>query len=174
MAEPTAGQIALLLVSVALFAAGWGLSLARLRAERESLRVAAKACMYGGLVTGLGVLVWHAAGRGNWLPLADNFDTLVWRHAEDWGDGSMFGKRLTAQRLGRRLATSYGLNSTRLERTGPRGYTYSALLPMWQRMGIVNGGRRPAPVPETSPHRTGATGADGATGAGTSPFLDSE
>ena len=78
MAEPTAGQIALLIVSIALFAAGWGLSLARLRAERESLRVAAKACMYGGLVVGLGVLVWHSAGRGNWLPLTDNFDTLVW------------------------------------------------------------------------------------------------
>jgi len=78
MTEPTAGQIALLFASVALFAAGWGLSLARLRADRESLRVAAKACMYGGLVVGLGVLVWHSANRGNWLPLSDNFDTLVW------------------------------------------------------------------------------------------------
>jgi ABC-type transport system involved in cytochrome c biogenesis permease subunit len=78
MAEPTAGQIALLIASIALFAVGWGLSLARLRVERESLRIAAKACMYGGLVVGLGVLVWHSAGRGNWLPLADNFDTLVW------------------------------------------------------------------------------------------------
>ena len=82
MTEPTAGQVALLLVSVALFAAGWALSLLRLWREREgrgeSLRVAAKACMYLGLVTGLGVLVWHSAGRHNWLPLADNFDTLVW------------------------------------------------------------------------------------------------
>ena len=78
MAEPTAGQVALLIVSVALFAAGWGLSLARLWHDREGLRVAAKACMYGGLVGGLGVLVWHSAQRGNWLPLTDNFDTLVW------------------------------------------------------------------------------------------------
>ena len=78
MAEPTAGQLALLIVSVALFAAGWGLSLARLRRDRDVLRLPAKACMYGGLVTGLGVLVWHSAGRGNWLPLTDNFDTLVW------------------------------------------------------------------------------------------------
>lgn len=78
MAEPTAGQVVLLLVSVALFAAGWGLSLARLRVERDSFRVAAKACMYGGLVIGLGVLVWHSAGRRNWFPLADNFDSLVW------------------------------------------------------------------------------------------------
>jgi ABC-type uncharacterized transport system permease subunit len=78
MAEPTAGQIALLFLSVALFAAGWALSLARLKWDRESLRVAAKACMYGGLVVALGVLIWHSANRGNWLPLADNFDTLVW------------------------------------------------------------------------------------------------
>ena len=34
--------------------------------------------MYAGLVAGLGVLVWHSASRGNWLPLSDNFDTLVW------------------------------------------------------------------------------------------------
>ena len=78
MIEPTAGQLALLFAAVALFAAGWGLSLARLWVARNSLRVAAKACMYGGLVVGLGVLVWHSASRSNWLPLADNFDTLVW------------------------------------------------------------------------------------------------
>jgi ABC-type uncharacterized transport system permease subunit len=78
MAEPTAGQIALLFVSVALFAGGWALSVARLKWDREKLRVAAKACMYGGLVVALGVLVWHSANRHNWLPLADNFDTLVW------------------------------------------------------------------------------------------------
>ena len=78
MPEPTAGQVALLFVSVALFAAGWAVSLARVRSGRESLRIAAKACMYGGLVAGLGVLVWHSADRHNWLPLADNFDSLVW------------------------------------------------------------------------------------------------
>jgi ABC-type uncharacterized transport system permease subunit len=78
MPEPTAGQIALLIASVALFAAGWGLSVARLWADRNALRVASKACMYGGLVVGLGVLVWHSADRRNWLPLSDNFDTLVW------------------------------------------------------------------------------------------------
>jgi ABC-type uncharacterized transport system permease subunit len=78
MPEPTAGQIALLIASVALFAAAWGLSLARIWVDRNALRVASKACMYGGLVVGLGVLVWHSSSRGNWLPLSDNFDTLVW------------------------------------------------------------------------------------------------
>ena len=78
MVEPTVGQLSLLFVSIALFAAGWGLSLARLWRESNSLRIAAKACMYGGLVVALGVLLWHSGNRGNWLPLADNFDTLVW------------------------------------------------------------------------------------------------
>ena len=80
MTEPTGGQLALLIVSVALFAAGWGASLARawVGAERESFRIAAKACVYGGLTVGAGVLAWHSARRGNWLPLADNFDALVW------------------------------------------------------------------------------------------------
>src|SRR5690349_6333466 len=78
MPEPTAGQIGLLFASVALFAAGWAVALARLRSDREALRIAAKACMYCGLVVALGVLIWHSANRGNWLPLADNFDTLVW------------------------------------------------------------------------------------------------
>ena len=80
MTEPTAGQIALLVLSVALFAAGWALSLARLKwgDERQSLRVGAKACTYGGLALGAGVLAWHSARSGNWLPLADNFDALLW------------------------------------------------------------------------------------------------
>jgi ABC-type uncharacterized transport system permease subunit len=82
MTEPTAGQLALLFAAVALFAAGVALSLWRVwgkdPARSERLRVAAKACTYGGLATASGVLVWHSIGRGNWLPLADNFDSLVW------------------------------------------------------------------------------------------------
>lgn len=81
MTEPTAGQIALLLVATALFAAGVALSLWRLRTGAqggERLRIAAKACTYWGLVAGAAVLAWHSVSRRNWLPLADNFDTLVW------------------------------------------------------------------------------------------------
>ncbi len=78
MAEPTLGQLALLVASIALFAVGSGLSIARLWWDKNSLRVAAKACWYGGAVVALGVLVWHSIGRGSWLPLEDNFDTLVW------------------------------------------------------------------------------------------------
>src|SRR5687767_8240901 len=82
MVEPTAGQVALLVVAITLFAAGVALSLWRLWGgdERriERLRVAAKACTYGGVVAGIAVIVWHSAARGNWLPLADNFDALIW------------------------------------------------------------------------------------------------
>lgn len=78
MHEPTPGQIALLALAVALFAAGVALSLGRLRRDANALRVGAKACAYAGVLVGLGVLVWHSIGRGSWLPLEDNFDTLIW------------------------------------------------------------------------------------------------
>lgn len=78
MTEPTVGQLALLFVAVALFGVGSALSLARIRWDKNSLRVAAKACWYFGVLVGLGVLVWHSVDRGSWLPLEDNFDTLIW------------------------------------------------------------------------------------------------
>ena len=75
---PSAAQIALLVLAVLLFAAGVTMSLLRLRWDRDSLRVAAKACTYAGLLVALGVLVWHSYDRGAWLPLGDNFDALIW------------------------------------------------------------------------------------------------
>ena len=78
MNEPTPGQIALLIVAIALFAVGSGLSLARIWRDKNGLRVAAKACWYAAVLAGLGVLVWHSMARGSWLPLEDNFDTLIW------------------------------------------------------------------------------------------------
>lgn len=81
MTEPTIGQLALLVAAIVLFAGGVVLSIRRLwggEARGEYLRVAAKACTYLGLISGLAVIVWHSIDRRNWLPLADNFDTLVW------------------------------------------------------------------------------------------------
>lgn len=75
---PTIGQLSLLAFAVACFVIGGGVSLARLRFDRPGMRIAAKACMYGGVVTSLAVLVWHSLTRGSWLPLGDNFDTLIW------------------------------------------------------------------------------------------------
>lgn len=79
-AFPNPGQLTLLAAAVVLLAAGWALSLARLRwAERsERLRLGAKICTYFGILVALGVLVWHSLGRGNWVPLGDNFDALIW------------------------------------------------------------------------------------------------
>lgn len=86
MAEPTAGQLALLVVAIVLFAAGVALSLRRVWGRNaplgeprgERMRVGAKACTYGGLAAAFGVLVWHSISRGGWLPLTDNFDSLIW------------------------------------------------------------------------------------------------
>src|SRR5438105_2946589 len=75
---PNLGQLALLLAAIAAFAFGGGISLARLRSDRAGLRVAAKACLYTGVCLAIGVLIWHSADRRNWLPLEDNFDTLIW------------------------------------------------------------------------------------------------
>src|SRR5579863_2354920 len=75
---PNLGQLALLLAAIAAFAFGGGISLARLRSDREALRIAAKACLYLGICLAAAVLAWHAVDRGSWIPLEDNFDTLVW------------------------------------------------------------------------------------------------
>ncbi len=101
------------------------------------------------------------------VPTSSFLAALVNRHPDEWGIGSPFGKSLTAQRLGRMLASSYGINSTRLDRAGPRGYTRAALLPVWRRMGVVAPDRDPAPVRQTPPGETGASGASGSTGADT-------
>jgi hypothetical protein len=90
---------------------------------------------------------------------------LVARHPDEWGVASPFGKPLTVQRLGRILASSYGVNSTRLDRLGPRGYSWASLVPVWRRMGVKQGPDRSAPVPGTPLPETGASGASGATGA---------
>jgi ABC-type uncharacterized transport system permease subunit len=75
---PTPGQLALLFAAVALFAAGGGVSVARLWWPTTALRIVGKNCLYWGLVSAVAVLVWHSAHRGQWLPVGDNFDALVW------------------------------------------------------------------------------------------------
>lgn len=61
---------------------------------------------------------------------------LVQAHPETWGAFSSYGRDLTAQRFGRMLATFYGVNSTRLERGGARGYTYASLARAWHCLGL--------------------------------------
>src|SRR5207244_8427619 len=60
------------------FALASVLSLMRIRREIESLRIASKACAWSAIAAGVGVIVWHALGRSQWLPLDDNFEALIW------------------------------------------------------------------------------------------------
>ena len=75
---PTVRQVILLCVAAALFVAGTGVSVARVWWPSASLRIVGKSCVYWGLATAVGVLAWHSASRGRWLPIGDNFDALVW------------------------------------------------------------------------------------------------
>ncbi len=75
---PTAGQLVLLSIAVALFAAGGVLSVGRVRVNTNAMRLAAKSCLYWGIAAAVGLLAWHSATRGHWLPVGDNFDALVW------------------------------------------------------------------------------------------------
>ncbi len=76
---PDIGQLILLTVSIAFFVIAGVIASARLRRDWPHARIAAKACTYVGLLLGATVLVWHATSEGgNWLPLDDNFESLVW------------------------------------------------------------------------------------------------
>ena len=68
----------LLFVCIALFAIGGMISLLRIRRETESLRIAAKACTWSAVASGIALIVWHASGNHQWLPLDDNFEALIW------------------------------------------------------------------------------------------------
>jgi len=72
------GQLVLLGLSVALFAIGGAISLARLWSQAPALRLAAKACDYAALTAAAGVIVWHSLARHHWQPMYDNFDSLIW------------------------------------------------------------------------------------------------
>ncbi len=75
---PTSAQLTLLIFAIALFFLGGTASAARLWWDRNGLRVLAKACMYLGLLASALVLAWHSQVRGNWIPVGDNFDALIW------------------------------------------------------------------------------------------------
>src|SRR2546429_9970819 len=76
---PTTGQLALLILAIGFFAAGGLARLIRLWwVDRRALGLAAKVCLYWGLLVSLAVVIWHSIHRGSWLPLEDNFDAFVW------------------------------------------------------------------------------------------------
>lgn len=61
---------------------------------------------------------------------------LIDAHPEAWGEGSKFGKDLTAQRLGRMLVKHFKVTTSRPDSTGPRGYTRSSLEPAFRSLGL--------------------------------------
>jgi hypothetical protein len=75
---PTTGQLILLIAIVLLFLAGGVLSFTRVWWDRRDLRIASRICLGVGIVAAGGLLAWHAASPRNWVPIGDNFDTLVW------------------------------------------------------------------------------------------------
>jgi ABC-type uncharacterized transport system permease subunit len=75
---PTNGQLALLILSVALFTAGGLISVARLWKNTKAMRLASKSCLYWGLLASVALLIWHSASRHDWMPIGDNFDALIW------------------------------------------------------------------------------------------------
>lgn len=75
---PTIGQLTLVIIAIAFFAISGAISLSRFWHERTGARIAAKACGWSGVLFGVIVLLWHNSTRGSWLPLGDNFDTLIW------------------------------------------------------------------------------------------------
>jgi hypothetical protein len=90
------------------------------------------------------------------LPTAELLDLLVSRFPTSWGSEGPFGKSLTAQRMGRMLASNYKVNSARQRSDGPRGYLYANLDAVWHRMAVAGS--------DTSLKLTGQSGATGTTG----------
>lgn len=75
--------------------------------------------------------------RAGFMPTAQLVPDLITGWPRVWSSSSAFGKDLTAQRLGRMLATHYKVNSRR-QPDGPRerGYAWADLAPAWRRMGV--------------------------------------
>jgi ABC-type uncharacterized transport system permease subunit len=75
---PTPGQLILVIAAAAILVGGGMLSASRLKWDVSWLLPAARICLAGGVVLTLGALLWHALARGDWLPVTDNFDALLW------------------------------------------------------------------------------------------------
>jgi hypothetical protein len=80
-------------------------------------------------------MVWEAGET--FVPTETLIDRLVSAHPETWGEFSPFGKRLTAQRLGRMLSNNYKIHSSRPDANGSRGYTAATLSTALRRFGLT-------------------------------------
>jgi ABC-type uncharacterized transport system permease subunit len=74
---PSLGQICLVIAASFFFLVGEAISVARIRYASNAMRLAAKSLQYWAILLALGALAWHGYQRDSWLPLEDNFQTLV-------------------------------------------------------------------------------------------------
>ncbi len=73
----TPAQIALLALAGLFFAGGWGVALSRLHHDWPGVRGLTRGLVAAGTLLSLVLVAQHAWMRGTWLPLGDNFDTLL-------------------------------------------------------------------------------------------------
>jgi ABC-type transport system involved in cytochrome c biogenesis permease subunit len=71
-------QLALLALAGVFFAGGWAVALSRLWREGPMKAGLVRGLIAAGTLLALILVLWHAFSRGAWLPLGDNFDTLLW------------------------------------------------------------------------------------------------
>jgi ABC-type transport system involved in cytochrome c biogenesis permease subunit len=85
VAAPNPGQLALLGVAVLCFALQGMLSVYRVGAGQRPPsgnfdwgRVPPNHAGYVGILATIALIAWHAGARGQWTPLDDNFEALLW------------------------------------------------------------------------------------------------
>lgn len=92
---------------------------------------------------------WPTDGAGDprgFVATEELTTRLAGIYPDEWGPGSPFGRPITAQRMGRMLATNYRVMTSRPDTRGPRGYALVSLRTIWGRLQI------------TPPGETGSTG----------------
>src|SRR3546814_13989779 len=76
--------------------------------------------------------VWPVEER--FLSTNQIIDRLVMQNSDYWGESSSYGKRLTAQRMGRMLVQGAKIHSTR-NAAKVRGYTRDQFAKAWRQIG---------------------------------------
>lgn len=95
--------------------------------------------------------VWPDTER--FVSTSQTIERLVEHNAEYWGEISAYGKRLTAQRMGRMLVQGAKIHSTR-NAAKVRGYSRDQFAKAWRQLGITPGIEPAEPV-QTDPESWG-------------------
>ncbi|KAA9148570.1 DUF3631 domain-containing protein [Microbacterium lushaniae] len=95
--------------------------------------------------------VWNTSE--SFLPTATIIDRLVTLNQEYWGEQSPYGRRLTAQRMGRLLMQSTKINSTK-NHADQRGYVRDRFEKVWRQLGIALTSEPSETVVTVEPSRT--------------------